>query len=113
MTPITPRGDVVSVRKTPLSNGAAVAAVLASGIGACAMGLIVVLAVTGIFSTPALYGPAGGVSGRTTLATAVWLVAWGVLHSRWRGRDVDVRRLWRATLVLIVLGVLGTVPPVW
>jgi hypothetical protein len=96
-----------------VASGAALAAFLAAAIGAFAMGLVVLLHEWGIFSAPALYAPSGGVSGRTTLAVAVWLVAWGVLHMRWKGRDIDSRRVWRVTLLLIVLGILGTFPPFW
>jgi hypothetical protein len=94
-------------------NGSAMAALLAGGIGAFAMGAVVLLNEAGIFVAPALYSPAGGVSGRTTLATIVWLIAWAVLHNRWRARDVAPGRIGAATLILIVLGVLGTFPPVW
>ena len=104
--------DTASARRTP-ANGAAMAAFLASGIGAFAMGLVVVLNEAGILAVPALYAPAGGVSGRTTLATVLWLIAWGVLHSRWRGREIDGYRVMKVTLALIALGVLGTFPPLW
>ena len=104
--------DTVSTRR-PSANGAAMAAFLASGLGAFAMGLIVVMNEAGILSVPAVYAPAGGVSGRTTLATVLWLIAWGVLHSRWREREVDGYRVMTVTLALIVLGVIGTFPPLW
>jgi hypothetical protein len=95
------------------TNGGALAAFLAAGIGAFAMGLIVVLNEMGIFVAPTLYGPAGGVSGRTTLAVVVWLIAWGVLHSKWKDRDIESGRVALATTILIALGVLGTFPPFW
>ena len=98
---------------TKSTNGPALAAFLAAGIGAFAMGLIVVLSESGLFVAPTLYGPAGGVSGRTTLAVVVWLIAWGVLHVTWRARDIEPGRVAVATLVLIALGVLGTFPPFW
>src|SRR5690606_2845962 len=59
-------------------NGAGMAAVLASGIGAFAVGLFVVLHETGLFVSPTLYAPAGGLSGRTTFAVIAWLGAWSV-----------------------------------
>ena len=96
-----------------LPNGAALAAFLASGIGAFAVGLFVILNETGLFTSPTLYGPAGGVSGRTTFAAAGWLIAWAILHRKWAGRTIDGRRPWIMTLVLIVLGVIATFPPVW
>lgn len=98
---------------TSAVNGAAMAAYLSAGIGAFAMGLIVVLNEAGVFAAPSLYAPAGGVSGRTTLATVVWLVAWGVLHNRWKARTIDANRILAVTLALIALGVLGTFPPLW
>lgn len=96
-----------------VANGAALAAFLAAGIGAFAMGLVVILNEAGLFAAPSLYGPAGGVSGRTTIATVIWLIAWAVLHSRWKDREVEPRRVHRATLILIALGLVLTFPPVW
>ena len=94
-------------------NGAAMAAVLGSGIGAFAMGAFVLLNEMGLFAAPTLHGPAGGVTGRTTFATIVWLFAWGVLHARWRSREIVPSRVWAATLILAGAGVLATFPPLW
>ena len=99
--------------RSALTSGAAVAAFLAAGIGAFGMGVVVIANEAGLFTAPALYGPAGGVSGRTTIAVAIWLIAWGVLHHRWRKREIDSPRLRVLTLVLIGLGMLLTFPPVW
>jgi hypothetical protein len=108
----------MAIRTEPIetadpASGAAMASVLGAGIGAFAMGATVLLNEAGIFSAPTVYAPAGGVSGRTTLATIVWLVAWGVLHSRWKAREIAPRRICTVTVVLIALGVLATFPPVW
>lgn len=89
------------------------AAFLAAGVGAFAMGLVVLASEMGLFSPPTLYGPAGGVSGRTTLAVLVWLIAWAVLHSRWKDRDIAVGRTGSITLLLIAFGILATFPPFW
>lgn len=94
-------------------NGGAMAALLGAGIGAFAMGAVVLLNEAGIFAAPALYAPAGGLSGRTTLATIVWLAAWAVLHRRWNAREIGPGRVGAVTMILITLGVLGTFPPVW
>lgn len=103
----------VSTKSREHPNGAALAAYLAAGTGAFAVGFIVLLNEVGAFTAPTLYGPAGGVSGRTTLAVVVWLAAWALLHFRWRDRRIDGRSVYVITLVLIALGVLGTFPPVW
>lgn len=96
-----------------VTSGAALAAFLAGGIGAFALALIVILNESGIFSAPTLYGPAGGVTGRTALGTVVWLVAWAVLHKRWKDRQVDTGRVFAITLVLIAVAVVLLFPPVW
>lgn len=94
-------------------NGTAIAAFLAAAIGAFSMGLFVILNETGLFAAPALYEPAGGVTGRTTLAVLVWLIAWWLLHRRWQGREVGARGAYLATLLLLGLGILLCTPPVW
>lgn len=94
-------------------NGGALGAVLAAGLGASAMGLFVIANETGIFAAPSLYGPSGGLSGRSTFAVVVWLAAWGILHTRWRGRNLPAGRVLIWTLVLAGLGILMTFPPVW
>jgi hypothetical protein len=98
---------------TELPNGAAMAAFLAAGLGAFAVGFLVLLNEMDVFSAPTLYAPAGGVSGRTTFAVVAWLAAWIVLHARWKRREVSARRVWLAIAVLTALGILGTFPPVW
>jgi hypothetical protein len=95
------------------SNGAAMAAMLAGGIGAFAMGLFAILNEAAVFVAPTLYGPAGGVTGRTTFATLVWLVSWAVLHASWKARVVAPARVFGLTLGLIGAGILGTFPPMW
>ena len=94
-------------------NGSAMAAFFAGGVGAAVMGVVVILNEAGIFAAPAVYGPAGGVSGRTTLATMAWLVVWGVLHHRWKGREIAPGRIYPVVLMLIGLGMVATFPPVW
>lgn len=44
-----------------ITNVAALAAYLAAGIGAFAMGLFVILSEADVFTAPSLYAPAGGV----------------------------------------------------
>ena len=103
----------IDERRTLPANGSALAAFLAAGVGAFGMGLVVILNEVGLFAPPTLYGPAGGVSGRTTLATVIWLIAWAVLHRRWKDRQLEPGWVHTATVVLVLLGLLLTFPPVW
>ena len=93
-------------------EGPVAAAILASGVGALALGVLTTLAEasTSIKDFLTFYDPVGPLSGKTIGAVVVWLVAWGVLHMMWREKAVESRRVLTATLVLIGLGVLGTFP---
>ena len=93
--------------------GAAMAAVLAAGIGSFAMGFSVLANELGLVPAPALYEPVGGLSGRTTFAVATWLVAWAFLHRTWADRGVDPGPVRTATIVLVVVALLATFPPLW
>jgi hypothetical protein len=104
MSSSTATGDV---------NGSAMAALLSAGIGAFAMGAVVILNEAHLLVAPTLYAPAGGVSGRTTVATVIWLLAWGLLHNRWKAREIAPARVGAWTLISIALGVVGTFPSVW
>lgn len=94
-------------------NGAALAAFLGAGIGALGLGLVVFLNELGVFEVPALYGPAGGVTGRTAAGVLVWLVAWAVLHSRWKDRRMESSGPFAMALILIAVGFVLCFPPVW
>jgi hypothetical protein len=96
-----------------MPNGDALAAMLAAAIGALALGVLVILNEAGIFSAPALYAPAGGLSGRATMTMIGWLGAWGVLHARWRRRQVAAAPVFTWIVVLIAIAVFMTFPPVW
>lgn len=106
-------GNMADHRDDRLTTGSALAAFMAAGLGAFAMGVFVILNEIGVYTAPSLYGPAGGVTGRTAFAVIAWLIAWAVLHNRWKDRDISPRGVLAATLVLIVLGVVLTFPPIW
>lgn len=93
-------------------EGPVAAAILAAGIGALALGVLTTLAEA---SAPIkeflnLYDPVGPLSGKTTGAIVIWLVAWLVLHLIYRTKPVESRLALTVSLVLIALGVIGTFP---
>ena len=99
--------------ETLLKNGKAAAALLAGGIGAFVMGLVTTLSEASSSFGSALnwYKPAGPLSGKTTVAVIVWLIAWAVLGNQWKDKDVDFDKISMIALVLLLLGILGTFPP--
>jgi hypothetical protein len=102
-----------SPSSSPIPNGAALAAILAAGIGCFAMGAFVIANAAGWYAAPSLYAPAGGLSGRATFALIVWFAAWAMLHARWKGRDLSTGSVVGWTLVLVALSLVLTFPPVW
>ncbi|MGD0740027.1 MAG: hypothetical protein ABR957_10565 [Terracidiphilus sp.] len=103
-----------SVASATSSNGAGAAAILAAGIGAF---LVAVFAILGdqsaaIKSLMIFWKPTGPLSGVTTCAIVMWLVAWAILHALWRQRSVNLTRVNAAALALLILGLLLTFPPI-
>jgi len=97
-----------------LANGPVWAGVLAAGIGCAALGTLVDLSEASKSISKALnfYTPTGDLSGKTILAVLVWIVAWAVLHARWKNRDVHSPKLvLTVTLVLILLAMVAVFPP--
>jgi len=95
-----------------LSNGRA-AAMLAAGIGSLVFGLLTILVQVSPAVRNALqfYQPAGQITGLTTLSVAAWLISWYILFRLWKERQVPFSWVFAVTLLLIVLGLVGTFPP--
>ena len=96
------------------NNGPIVAAMLAAGIGCFVLGLMISLAqgskaIGGMLN---FYNPVGPLGGKTIVAVVVWFVAWGILASKWKDQSADFGKVYKVTLILVGLGLLGIVPPV-
>ena len=100
------------VEPAPVPNGPAVAAVLAGGIGSAFYGLMVCLsewfpAVSKAFTLNKGVGP---LSGKTTFGMVGFFAAWAILANLWKGKDVNVDKVWKVTLLLIGAGLVFTFP---
>jgi len=98
---------------SPLTNGPGAAAVLAAGVGAAALGVFAVLGDMwpAFKKLMIFYKPTGPLSGVTTSAVIVWLLAWAVLEWRWKQKTVRIGRVTVVACVLLVVGLLLTFPP--
>jgi hypothetical protein len=102
-------------------SGPAAAAIVAAGIGALALGLMVTMAELGQSYADLLrfdqnYGLGTGVgplSGKVIIAVVAFLASWAILGLMWRGREISVPKAFIATLVLVGLGFALTFPPVF
>jgi hypothetical protein len=92
--------------------GKALAALVAAGVGCAALGVVTTLAELspGLKSVLNVYDPVGPLSGKTTGAVIVWLIAWYALTRRWHARPPVMKSALVATFVLIGVGVVGTFP---
>jgi hypothetical protein len=96
------------------TNGSGAAAIVATGLGAFALGVLTVAgdksdAMKRLFT---FYRPTGPLSGVTTAAIGFWLGAWVLLARRWKGTDLHLDAAVWTAFVLLVLGLLLTFPPV-
>lgn len=104
----------LNLRDKPDGPGAA--AILAAGIGVFSLGLFTTLAVPweGFRSFMESFDVIDGVgplAGKTTAAVIVWAIAWVIAAGLWRRSDVDLRWWFAISVVLGVLGAIGTFPP--
>ena len=100
-------------QQNDLTNGPAAAAFLAVGLGSLALGLLVIISEASKAFNKALnlYDPVGPLSGKTGAAIAVWIAAWIILHVSWKNKQVNFAGVFTASLILIIVGLLGTFPP--
>ncbi|TGQ31436.1 MULTISPECIES: hypothetical protein [unclassified Mesorhizobium] len=109
--------NTVEFGKTPetIPNGPGAAAILAAGIGCAAIGVLAFASELspGLHDLLNFYNPVGPLSGKTTVAIIVWLVAWYGLSRIWRRETVNMRTVNIAALVLLGIGFLLTFPPFW
>jgi len=103
-----------SPKAPALTNGPGAAAVLSAGIGSFALAVLALAADKSapIKSLLDFYRPTGALSGVTTVAILVWLLAWGILEWRWCRKTVALGAIALAAFVLLVLSFLLTFPPV-
>jgi len=98
----------------PLSTGPGAAAILATGVGALALGVLAFAgdAVRSFGRAMIFWPPSGPLSGVTTVAIVVWLGVWAILARRWARRDVNLVPINIAAFLMLAAGLLLTFPPV-
>jgi len=96
-----------------IPNGPGAAAILAAGIGSAALGILALAgdASGAINKFLNFYNPTGALSGVSTLAIIIWLIAWLVLARLWGAKTVDVVRINWISFALLAVGFLLTFPP--
>jgi hypothetical protein len=91
------------------------AAMIASGIGSLVLGIAIVLSETnaGFKSLMTWTSGVGPLSGKSGISVIAFLVGWVVLHYAFKSKAVSLTTSFIITVVLVVLGLLLTFPPVF
>jgi hypothetical protein len=99
-------------QQSEANNGLVAAAMLAAGIGCFFLGLTTSLAQgsKAIGAMLNFYDPVGPLGGKTIVAVVVWLIGWGILAGQWKDRSADFGKVYKVTLILVALGLVGTFP---
>lgn len=98
------------------ADGPGAATVLAAGIGMLTLGLMTTLSVPWVglsnflkkFEMGMGVGP---LAGKTIVAMIVWLVAWGILATVWKAKNVNIKKAFYLGLSLGMVGAILTFPP--
>jgi hypothetical protein len=92
--------------------GPVAAAFLAAGIGALVLGILTTLseASDGVASALQWSDSVGPLSGKTILAVVAFLGSWLVLYALLKGRDLEPRKVFMWTGILVAVGLLLTFP---
>lgn len=98
-------------------NGPVAAALLAGGIGSAVLGLVTLIFElndkSAFAKSLAWYKPAGGLTGKSGLGIIAFFAAWAILHFIFKDKETEINRIATIAFVLLVIGLLGTFPPVW
>jgi hypothetical protein len=111
----TPRTTDLTQDRAYVATGAAAAAMISSGVGTLVLGLMTTGAVIseGLKNLLNWWNPAGPLTGKTGVAVIVWLLSWFLFNAVWKGKEVNLNRVFTTTMILIGLGLLFTFPPVF
>ena len=97
-----------------LTNGSGAAALLSAGIGSFALAVLAIAADKSVLikSHLVFYKPTGPLTGVTTTAIILWLATWTILELRWQKKSVALARISAIALVLLILSIALTFPPI-
>lgn len=112
------KNDKIAVESTSeisVADRAMSAAMIGSGIGSLVLGIAIVLSEANAdFKTFVTWNAGvGPLSGKTGLAVIAFILSWVILHYVFKNNPISLSRAFVVTLVLTVIGILLTFPPVF
>lgn len=96
-------------------NGPVAAALLAGGIGSAILGLVTISVEASEVIKTSLnwYKPVGPLMGKSSVGILAFVLSWLILNYLWKGKDTNFSRVATVAMVLVVIGLILTFPPVW
>ncbi len=111
----TTEGGTVMLSEEKALDGALAAALIAAGIGILTLGVVTSAAGAALGFKDWLKwdDTVGPLSGKSSLALIAWAASWPLLHLALFRRDGLLTAAIVISVILIVLGLIGTFPPVF
>lgn len=98
-------------------NGPVAAVLLAGGIGSAVLGLSTLfqeLFAKSAFATSLVWVKSvGALSGKSSYAIIAFFLSWVILHFVLKDKETNFNQMATIALILLVVGLLGTFPPIW
>jgi hypothetical protein len=110
--------ELVELELEDKPDGPAAAAAFSAGFGIFVLGLLTVLSEVSVpihdwLETWEFDQGVGPLAGKTSVAAIAWAVGWIAAGAMLRKRDVNLKVWFVVSLVLGILGAVGTFPPVF
>jgi hypothetical protein len=104
-----------NLEESTAADRAMSAAMIASGIGSLILGIAIVLSEVNasIKSFLTWNSGVGPLSGKTGVSVIAFVVSWVILHYAFQRRAISLTSAFIITVVLVVVGILLTFPPVF
>lgn len=105
----------VHAHEDDLATGPAAAVLYAGGIGAAALGLIIPIseAIPAFKTWLTFNAGVGPLSGKTIIPSLLFFLVWLVLGLMWKDKNPSLRTAVMVAIVGMVIGLLGSFPPIY
>jgi prolipoprotein diacylglyceryltransferase len=98
-------------------NGPVSAALLAGGIGSAMIGILTLIHETNtnanFVNNMAGSNPVGAPPGESSYGSMAFFLAWAILYFVWKDKEINFTRISSIAVALLMIGLIGTYPPVW
>jgi len=110
--------ELIELHLADKPDGPGAAVMLATGLGIFVMGLFTILSevsepIHDLLGNMDFGAGVGPLAGKSIFGVIGFFASWVVLHSMWKNKDVDIKRMFWIGLALGVVGAVFMLPPVF